>query len=655
MFKEVQTKMVERFKTLSKKELFLADIDKDEIWDVYLNSFPEELRQGNNCNCCKSFLRQFGGIVAIDKGKVVTIWDFQVEDPEYQDAIKNLNDYVLSKEVVSVCLFKEAECGTKNNFDLKRGVKWNHFWLKLPAKFVTRRVGEDRGAKNSSKDVLQNSLENISLDAVDTVLELIDQNSLYRGKDYEGILKAFRELKVKFDKFKGDKSLFCWENASKTGDAANRIKNTAVGTLLQDITKGKDLDKAVRAFEKIVAPANYQRPKPIVSKRMIEDAKKKLEELGLTHCLNRRLLRLDELSVNNSVYVHRIQKSAMDVFDEIAGDVTVDPKTFSKVEEISLKDFLDKVLPKSKSVSLFLENRHLNKFAGLVGSSEESDQTLFSWGNNVSWAYSGDVADSIKERVKKAGGNVEGDIRVSLSWSNHDDLDIHVVEPNGNKIYYGNKRSRTTNGFLDVDMNAGGRMSRTPVENIVWDKIPNLNGVYKVQVNNYTKRESTQQGFEVEIEINGEVHNFCLDQNGSTGKTFDVTTFEVKDGEVLIKGSRAGRYAVKEKWGLKTGQFHKVKAVALSPNYWGENPTGNKHTFFFLENCFPTEKIRPFYNEFLATNLKKHKKVFEVLGSKLKIDGTTEGLAGLGFSETIKDDFYVEVEGQTKRKLKVKV
>ncbi len=42
--------------------LFLTNVDKDALWDCYLNSFPEEERQSHNCNNCK----HYGRVVAIN-------------------------------------------------------------------------------------------------------------------------------------------------------------------------------------------------------------------------------------------------------------------------------------------------------------------------------------------------------------------------------------------------------------------------------------------------------------------------------------------------------------------------------------------------------------------------------------------------------------
>ncbi|MCF1193342.1 hypothetical protein LRR18_17265, partial [Mangrovimonas sp. AS39] len=108
---------------------------------------------------------------------------------------------------------------------------------------------------------------------------------------------------------------------------------------------------------------------------------------------------------------------------------------------------------------------------------------LFKWDNNFTWSYNGGVADSIKERVKTAGGNVSGYLCCRLAWYNHDDLDFHMKEPGSNEIYYGRKGPSTCGGQLDVDMNAGCGITRTPVENIFYaSRNAMKEGIYTLNV-----------------------------------------------------------------------------------------------------------------------------------------------------------------------------
>lgn len=656
MFQEVKQKVQTQFSKLSAQPLFRVDVDRDKIWEVYLNAFTEDKRQENNCNCCKSFLRQFSGIVAVENNKLITLWDFEVDDEEYKEPIKAVGRYIRSLPIAGIYLNDFKKCGTDKNLDQKRAISWEHFYIELPNSVVKKDNGPDCAAALDNKNVLKRSLEEITDDAVDTVLELIGQNSLYRGNEFAPLVKDFQKVKLKYKGVKGQdpKDFFCWLESKKLSPATCRIKNSAIGTLLNDLSEGKELDKAVSAFEKVVAPTNYKRPTALVTPRMIEDAKKRLQELNLVEALNRRLLTSKDLNVENSLFVHRATKRGGDVFDQLKQESVVNPKSLSKVEEISAKDFFDKVIPTAKSIRVLLENQHLGNFVSLVGPQQEGG-TLFKWGNNYSWSYSGEVADSIKERVKAAGGNVDGRVRISLSWDNTDDLDLHLYEPNGHVSFSSKKGS--SGATLDVDANGLDGIREDPVENIYWPNLPTKEGVYKVVVNNYSKRSSQNVGYTLEFDIDGETHHWSSDNNNAPNKEIFQFKYSKKDGISIISGKTnvtgTSKYNSKEKWGIKTGTFHKVNAITLSPNYWNA-AVGNKHFFFFLENCVADEKVRGFYNEFLKQELDKDRKVFELLGSKVEIEKPEGELSGIGFSETVRSDLIVEIEGAFKRLIKVK-
>lgn len=99
-------------------------------------------------------------------------------------------------------------------------------------------------------------------------------------------------------------------------------------------------------------------------------------------------------------------------------------------------------------------------------------------------------------------------------------------------------------------------------------------------------------------------------------------------------------------WGLKTNRYQKVNAVFLSPNYWND-AIGNKHLFFYIEGAINDGVINPFFNEQLNSDLTgQHKRVFELLASKLEVQRTTPEVSGIGISSTIHTDFIVKVNNQ---------
>lgn len=140
-----------------------------------------------------------------------------------------------------------------------------------------------------------------------------------------------------------------------------------------------------------------------------------------------------------------------------------------------------------------------------------------------------DIDAEIRNRVLAAGGRYEGvDIRASLIWDNRNDLDLHVMVPSGEHIYYGAKRSQC-GGWLDVDQNVSGETTK-PVENVQWAKGSAPKGRYRVFVRNYRFHEADHQPtkFRVEVEINGQVQHIekTISKKEQTGPDSDVEVLQ---------------------------------------------------------------------------------------------------------------------------------
>lgn len=688
MFRDFVKAIQKNLQQMSKdsSRLFTVNVDTEELYNLYLDSFPagtNEIyreRREYDCSCCRHFIRDVGNVVSIKNGELHTIWGINpVSDDKYNVVAAALDAYVKQKAVLGVFLKKEKRIGTPENREmLPTGKinKYEHFFVDLPEICIFKEcyghtLEGDLSQFRDVRNVFKRSLDEISKEAVDTVLELIAQNSLYKGAEWKKQLTEFKNYQKEYGKLTDEqKELWIWEKSISAGSVIGKIRNHSIGTLLVNISEGMDLDLAVRKYEQIVAPVNYKRPKAIFTKKMLEDAKKTITELGYMDSLQRRFATLDDITVNNILFSNKDAAKritgAMDLFDEMEQDVAIDPKRFSKVEEISAEDFIKNVLPVAKELEVYLENKHIQNMVSLIAPEVAAAKTMFKWNNGMSWAYTGNITDSdIKENVKAAGGSVTGVVRFSIQWNDgngkdNSDLDAHCLEPQGgDHIYFSHKISRYTGGELDIDITDPIYQCKSnggvAVENITYPSKERMKpGTYKFYVNQYSFRNS--QGFKAEVEVNGEIHSY--EYNTPVRGNVDVAEVILdQSGNFKVVDKLPGNCATisKDVWGIKTLQFTPVSVVCYSPNYWDEQKgIGHQHLFFMLKDCINPEEPNGYYNEFLKPELEQHRRVFEALGAKAHVKDVDDQLSGVGFSLTKRNDLIIKVKGATERVVKVK-
>ncbi|BCH33182.1 hypothetical protein MesoLjLc_51120 [Mesorhizobium sp. L-8-10] len=641
-----------RFWAMAADELYV--VDASNLFDTYLASFPAgtnplfRVRTEHDCSCCKNFVRNVGHVVSLYGGKVSTVWDIQGLPHPYDVVAAALDEHVKALPIRTIFRTKEGKFGAPYTLEMRDGAtgphRWDHFRCEIVGRHRSNAPAQVLGELATNVGVFRRGFEELTTDAIETVLDLINDNALYRGAEFKRAVTEFRTLHQKYPHggSQAEKDVFVWSNVAN--GAVLNFRNTVIGTLVVDLSAGEETDRAVRSFEQKVAPMNYKRPTALITPKMIDAALGKLKDLGLESAVERRFAKLSDVSVNNVLFVDNSVRGNMK--DGLAGLLMAEVKPaavdIKHAEEITMDEFLARVLPQASSIDLLLKNKHLSNFMSLTAPVHADAGQLFKWDNGFAWSYDGDAADSIKQRVKRAGGNVEADLRVSLAWTNYDDLDLHIVEPSGNHIYYGNR-----SGKLDVDMNAGGGSSREPVENIVWSGRL-ANGRYKVAVNNFCKRETIDVGFTLEVEYGGAVQQFSYAKAVGSREMIESLVLTVANGELVKvevgKGLVSGSVS-QEKWGVTTETLVKVNTLMASPNHWDGQEVGNKHWFFILADCLNPAPARGIYNEFLKGSLDPHRKVFEVLGAKSKCPVAAEQLSGVGFSSTRHDQATFVVKG----------
>ena len=695
--------------TSQPNNLFLLDVSKSDMWSTYINAYPEQVnvegsqepiyvRQSNNCNSCKSFINRYGNLVHINPEtfEITNIWGMSL-DLAPAKAMYNL----LSVATIRDAFLPEDLMMGNDRIDYVYKEKWNkeftwtHLAYTLPTttRIYTLNVSKQRSDIRSSYDTFKASLQKINNTALNTVLDLLDENKIGRGQEKRHLIEEFKDAKALYDSLTSfeKKEAFLWWYARNKSDITH-FKNDVIGTLLVDISDivgtsnyNQRVERLVDTYNRTrVNAENYQVTVTAASNSQIDRGQKLVEELGLLPSLYRRFAEDRDLHVNDLLFTKRVSDPnsllGNNPFDLIKSPTVVNPASLRDLQTVSFNELINDILPKLTDVEILFNDDQTSNLVSLIGPLYPDSPNIFKWGNRYSLCYNGALADSgIKELVKLAGGNVNGFIRISLRWYNGDDEDLRLHTPKGILIFFGNKSCRQVKWELDVDMNAGYRTnSINPVENITHPhgSYPD-EGIYRVEVNNYSKRDKSNTHFEVEIECGDTLWHFEHPglQNGATAIIAEFEYSKNTNNITLFSGNpsyrsdadannRTNKGKSREVWGLKTNVFYPVKSICLSPNYWSGNvindnvtDRGNKHLLFFVQGCInPNQKVSGFFNEFLRSDLYEHRRVFQMLSEKMPLkNGDDTQLSGLGFSSSKPAEFILRVKGEKNGLLRVVV
>lgn len=663
-----------------------------KIWSVYLLNFDEANRRKNNCNCCRSFMRKYGNIVKLNEdGSFTSIFDIDIDKPElkeYAKSVKAVRDLIHSLPITDRFFAESTQLGqptTDDYFSLKRKgdviTNYDHLCGKVSQKHVTPK-DQIAPKKAFYRDIMfsaKRAAKEISVESIDTVLDLIEQNVLYRGNEVKFKLVAFKDFLVKFNNTPQDKrNSLLWSETDRMGAEISTIRTSAIGKLLENLTEGglndENVQRSLNAYETMVAPSNYRRPTAQVTPAMVEKARKALEESGVLETLERRTVVESDLHVSNLLYTEPGKVSSF--FDKIAEELPVNPNSL-KPTEIDSKKFIEEILPKAQKLELFFGENLQNNLMTLV-TSKYNSKGLFKWSepndpnglfNNFGWDYTGGVTDAIRERVKQMGGKVDGVLRFTAIWneegvennlSSPPDLDIHCTIYQNDKhvdhIYFGAPRGNKGNsGWLDVDMR--GRPNEANVENITFDTHAALQSgnKYVFSINNFNNRHHV--GCRVQLQINGEVHTVAYNRmvpfyNHYVEKLIVVTVHKQANGTLSFtwggdfksnSSTSTTNVSSNSVWGLKTNTFVPVKFVMNSPNHWeqNKNKVGLKHTFFIVDSQKikrdSASNVRGIYNEYLDNSFNEHRKALELIGAKYPVERSADELSGIGVSDATSD------------------
>jgi hypothetical protein len=138
-----------------------------------------------------------------------------------------------------------------------------------------------------------------------------------------------------------------------------------------------------------------------------------------------------------------------------------------------------------------------------------------------------------------------GDVQVTLAWDSDSDVDLHVIDPSGDEVYWAN-RTVASGGELDLDSNAGCSLDDVRNENITWPVGSAPQGTYTVRVDYWSSCGVAATDYTVLINNGGNVEVFSGTfvgdgDGGGAGSGIDIVTFERTSGPIPTSRGGASR------------------------------------------------------------------------------------------------------------------
>lgn len=153
-----------------------------------------------------------------------------------------------------------------------------------------------------------------------------------------------------------------------------------------------------------------------------------------------------------------------------------------------------------------------------------------------------------------------GKFQVNLGWNQSNDMDLHLIEPGGEEIYYGNSNA-ASGGELDVDSNAGCSIDGINSENITYgDDAVVAAGTYQVIVDRWSNCSATEATrFSVTATLDGELISGDNPYNDSWAADYiydrNVTVMSITINQDMMKSAQTA-------FKFDYGKFTKKKVLS---------------------------------------------------------------------------------------------
>ncbi|WNG58757.1 hypothetical protein F0U59_31510 [Archangium gephyra] len=359
------------------------------LWDAYLASFPEHIRQRQNCGNCRHFIERFGHLVTIDETghQRSPLWLEHLAAEANLAAVQRLRGMVEKAHVNGVFLSSQSVWGNPET-----GI-WRHLAVRVPQACVFKpgllSAGQKMAEHRENHRCLNVALDEFKADHLDQARVVLQAEALTRSEKFIGVIEWLIARQRERKSPQGRNLL--WKAVASAPAGFCTPRSSMVGTLLEDLAAGLPFETVKKRFDDKMHPLRYQRPQVAPSAGNIQQAEEAIAKLGLAPSLERRFATLadvqltwkpreDEPEKAGSVFGHLRSKEEVR-----ASDLELPTRTLTWVK------FRDTVLPTAEKMELLVPSLS-SAFSALVTAVHPDAPPLIQWDsperrNPVTWYF----------------------------------------------------------------------------------------------------------------------------------------------------------------------------------------------------------------------------------------------------------------------------
>ena len=394
MYDEYLQRIQQRFLANIKGGQPLFTTNATDLWETYLWSFSEDVRQFHNCHVCKTFIARFGGLVTIDQqGRSSSaIWHEDDAPNDYKSTVSQMVKMLARAKVTGVFLSSEKVWGLPVT-----GV-WRHFAVTPPKESVYRRsvLTAGQAVAEKKQDFLNmiTALKEFTPEAIDQAVSLLKTDSLYRSEKCLGAAEWLADLHKLRGEAKGvhAKNNILWYAVATAPPGFCHPRSSMIGTLLEDISSGLSFAEVSRRFKEKMHPLQYQRPQAAPSSGTIAQAEKLVEQMGIAASLQRRFARLDEVEAIWKPTAPEASPATPGVFSHLKPKASTPALGGTDAPPITMtwEKFARTVLPEVEEIEYLVKAS--DSFNVLVTAADPEAPPILQWDkvdrrNPVSWYF----------------------------------------------------------------------------------------------------------------------------------------------------------------------------------------------------------------------------------------------------------------------------